>query len=263
MGNSLKTLRREYPENHYPSDKNIKKFSEITYFSPKDVEYVLYSFLEAWSRHVQAMKDVAQSNNKKLTEIYFDYIETRVPLQYFKNLEFNPFLPEMAQVFINENGFGENDDNDVAIDPSRGMLFLEYLDLLNVMHPEADFELKSYYAFEIFSRVEGTQNVLNPEISDEERLNFKIERIEKNEEENENFYKTISPKQIITISNRLTGEGLNGKSRLTGKVRDDLRAIIEQENEQNGISKEGIDIETFKKMLGREQNFLSSFTITV
>merc|ERR1711894_627906 len=99
MGNSLKTLRREYPENHYPSDKNIQKFSEITYFSPKDVEYVLFSFLEAWSRHVQAMKDVAQLNNKKLTEIEFDYIKTRVPLQYFKNLEFNPFLPEMAQVF--------------------------------------------------------------------------------------------------------------------------------------------------------------------
>lgn len=273
MGNSLTTLRREHPSNHYPSDKNILKFAEITYFSPKDVELILYSFLEAWDRHVAAMEELTELNGKKLdrSKIHFKYMETRVPLQFFENLEYNPFLPEMAQVFINEQGFGSPAPEFIAqensliggytqestIDPSRGMLFLEYLDLMNVMHPEADFELKAHYAFEIFSRVEGTQNVISLTDSESDKLGYIIERVATKS------HHTITPRQIIVISNRLTGQGADGKSRLDGDVRDALKKIIESENADNGISENGIDIETFKKMLSREQNFLSSFSITV
>ena len=275
MGNSLTTLRREHPENHYPSDKNILKFAEITYFSPKDVEHILNSFLEARDRHVAAMQELTEANGKKLdqSKIHFKYMETRVPLQFFENLEYNPFLPEMAQVFINEQGFGSPGPDFIAqgnsmiggytqenkIDPSRGMLFLEYLDLMNVMHPEADFELKAHYAFEIFSRVEGTQNVISLTDSESDKLGYMIERVRSAGKS----YHTITPRQIIVISNRLTGQGADGKSRLAGDVRDALKKIIESENAENGISEDGIDIETFKKMLSREQNFLSSFSITV
>merc|ERR1711976_22970 len=236
MGNSLNTLRKQNPNDRYPSEKNIHKFSEITYFSTNDVERVLVSFYAAWKRYQMAIGSKQR----------FNYMGSRVPVHFFPNLEHNPFLPEIAQVFINETPF-DSEGEPANVEPSDGLLFLEYLDLLNAMHPKAAFEIKAHYAFRIFSLIEQQHTLGN------NLLDYQIQRMQPK--------LRISPKQIIAIANRLAGMTENGTFRLTKDCQLQLKTAIENENEENGISAEGIDMGTFKKMLAREENFLASFTI--
>merc|ERR1712179_565779 len=157
MGNSLETLRKNNKHHKYPKKNQIQTFSDITYFSVYDIERLFLIYADAAKR-------VTKIKRKKYENVPFDYKTYRIPLQCFSYFEYNPFLPELAQIFSTS-----------ADDPSDGLIFTEFLDLMNVLHPP-DFDLKAHYAFQVFCRVDN-QSIYSPK-KDDPDLSYTVSRIQ-------------------------------------------------------------------------------------